>query len=215
MHGTIARKIGIFSTLGDVAIIGDMNSRVGSIQEKHHGINRDSRGEDLSRVEIVAPRNTRDVRVNTHCRKLLQLMTNYDMMLANGRICGDMAGNYTCCQRNGCSVVDMLIVQRYLLPIINYFKVLPFDWYSDHAVISKQLFLSRLDETDITAKLDSFCQTNFSDCQHAAVNFSEILSGVIKSIFRKTRCKQNRPHKSQRITKFKSQNVSLRNVKPN
>ena len=34
MHDTIAREIDIFSTLGDVAIIGDMNSRVGSIQEK-------------------------------------------------------------------------------------------------------------------------------------------------------------------------------------
>ena len=183
MHDTIAREIGIFSTLGDVAMIGDMNSRVGSIQEKHYGVDTDSRSDDLSRVKIVAPRNTHDIRVNTHGRKLVQLMTNYDMMLANGRICGDMAGNYTCCQRNGCSVVDMLIVQRDLLPIIDYFKVLAFDWYSDHAVTSasfsvditktletpkewvrcfsalqnwddetKQLFLSRLNERDITAK---------------------------------------------------------------
>ena len=136
-------------TLGDVAIIGDMNSRVGNIQEKHYGIDTDSRSDDLSRVEIVAPRNTRDIRVNTHGRKILQLMTNYDMMLANGHICGDMAGNYTRCQRNGCSVVDMLIVQRDLLPIIDYFKVLPFDWYSDHAVISASF------SVDITKTLET------------------------------------------------------------
>ena len=117
MHDTIAREIDIFSTLGDVAIIWDMNSCVCSIQEKHHGIDTDSRGENLSRVEIVAPRNTRDSRVNTHGRKLLQLMTNYDMMLPNGRICGDMAGHYTCCQRNGCSVVDILIMQRSLITL--------------------------------------------------------------------------------------------------
>ena len=158
------------------------------------------------------------------------------MMLANRRICGDMVGNYTCCQRNGCSVVDMLIVQRDLLPIIDYFKVLPFYWYSDHAVMSasfsiditntletprewvrdfsalqnwddeiKQLFISRLDERSITAKLDIFCQINFSDCQHAAVNFSEILGDVIKSMFRKTRCKQNRPPKSQKKQPFNYQ----------
>ena len=71
MHDTIAREIDIFSTLGDVAIIGNMNSRVGRIQEKHYGIDTDSRSEDMSRVEIVAPRNTRDIRVNTHGRKLL------------------------------------------------------------------------------------------------------------------------------------------------
>ena len=48
MHDTIAREIDIFSTLGEVAIIGDMNSRVGSIQEKHYGIDTDSRSDDLS-----------------------------------------------------------------------------------------------------------------------------------------------------------------------
>ena len=69
---------------------------------------------------------------------------------------------------------------------------------------TKQLFLSRLNERDITAKLD-ICQTNFSDCQHAAENFSEIPSGVIKSIFRETRCKQNRPRKSQRKQHFNYQ----------
>ena len=118
----------------------DLNSNTKVLQDVLHQLaeNEDLKNlsDDLSRVEIVAPRNTRDIRVNTHGRKLLQLITNYDMMLANGRICGDMVGNYTCCQRNCCSVVDMLIVQRDLLPIIGYFKVLPFDWYSDHAVIS-------------------------------------------------------------------------------
>ena len=66
----------------------------------------------------------------------LQIMTIYDMLLANGRIYGDMTSNYTCCQYNGGSVVNVFIAQRQLLPLISYFKVLPFDWYSDHAVIS-------------------------------------------------------------------------------
>ena len=71
------------------------------------------------------------------------------MKLANARICGDMAENYTSCQRNGCSVVDMLIVQRDLLPIIDYFRVLPFDWYRDHAVISASF------SVDITKPLET------------------------------------------------------------
>ena len=199
-----------------------MNSRVGSIQGKHyeHG---------LSEWGFVTGRNWRSPEHPWHsCQytweETFQSMTNYDMMLANRCICGDMAGNYTCCQRNGCSVVDMFIVQRDLLPIIDYFKVLPFYWYSDHAVISasfsvditnnletpsewvmcfsapqnwddetKHLFNSRLDKPDITATLDYFCQINFSDCQHAVVNFSEILSDVIKSIFRTTKSQRRQP----------------------
>ena len=63
-------------------------------------------------------------------------------------------------------------------------------------------YLSRLDERNIIAKLEMFCQTNFDDCHNATIIFSEIVSGVIKSIFRKTRFKQSRPPKSQRKQPF-------------
>ena len=61
---------------------------------------------------------------------------NSGMLFANVRIFGDLTGNYTCCQYNGSSVVDVFNAQRLLLPLISYFKVLPIDWYSNHAVIS-------------------------------------------------------------------------------
>ena len=135
-HDQLSNDIDIYSALGDVAIIGDLNSRVGLHQETHYDIDIDSQNGNLAQPAYVNPRNNSDLHVNTHGRKLLQIMTNYDMILANGRICGDMTGNYTCCQYNGSSVVDVFIAQRQLLPLISYFKVLPFDWYSDHAVIS-------------------------------------------------------------------------------
>ena len=52
---------------------------------------------------------------------------------------GDLTGKFTCCQWNGLSVVDMLIMQRSVLYRLNYFKVENFDWYSDHALISFSL----------------------------------------------------------------------------
>ena len=33
-------------------------------------------------------------------------------MVANGRVCGDSAGEFICCQWNGLSVVDMLIIDN-------------------------------------------------------------------------------------------------------
>ena len=58
---------------------------------------------------------------------------------ANGRTCGDLAGQYTCCRWNGMSAVDLLVVVRDLFHRINYFSVDSFDWFSDHALISFSL----------------------------------------------------------------------------
>ena len=220
-HDKLSNEIDIFSTMGDVAIIGDLNSRVGKQQEAHFNIDTDSNNADITKPVLVIPRNSYDSQVNAHGRKLLQIMTNHEMLLANGRICGDMAGNLTCCQYNGSSVVDALIAQRDLIPLINYFKVLPFDWYSDHAVISacfavtvntavavpdgwekvcncfqnwnedtKDKFLKKLSDPVIANKLNTFCETNFSCGNAAAEQFTVIMGGVIKSVFRRDRRKR-------------------------
>ena len=122
--------------MGDVAITDDLNSRVGKQQEAHFNIDTDSNNADITKPVLVTARNSYDSQVNAHGRNQIQIITNHDMLLTNGRICGDMAGNLTCCQYNASSVVDVLIAQRDLILLINYYKVLPFDWYSDHAVIS-------------------------------------------------------------------------------
>ena len=76
---------------------------------------------------------------NPRGHKLLNLLTNHDLLIANGRVCGDLRGKYTCNQRNGMSVVDLLILPEDILNRLNYFKVADFDWYSDHSYISADL----------------------------------------------------------------------------
>ena len=73
-------------------------------------------------------------------------MTNYDMLVTNGRVCGDLSGNYTCCQRKGSSVVDMFIAQKQIFSMINYFKVGKFDWFSDHTPVTVSLAVSFFDK---------------------------------------------------------------------
>ena len=143
-HDKFSNEIDNFSTMGDVAIIGDLNSGVGTHQEVHFNVNTDSNNADITKPVLVIPRNSYDLQVNAHKRKLLQIMTNHGMLFANGRICGDMAGNLTCCQYNCSSVVDVLIAQRDLIPLINYFAVLPFDRYS--VQIAKRTFKKYKDE---------------------------------------------------------------------
>ena len=128
-HDQLSNDIDIYSALGGVAVIGDLNSRCGLHQEIiHNDIDIDSRNGNRAQPAYLNLRNNSDLNVSRHGRKLLQIMTNYDMLLSNGRICGDMTGNYTCCQYNGSSVVDVSIAQRQSLPLISYFKVLSFDW---------------------------------------------------------------------------------------
>ena len=102
-------EIDQYSTQGSVAIIGDLNARIGVKNESRITLNID---QDISVPGLVSKselpsRNSEDITVNSRGRKLLNLKTNHDLLLANGRICGDLRGKHTCCQWNGSSVVDM------------------------------------------------------------------------------------------------------------
>ena len=135
-HGQLSCEIDKFSALGDVAIIGNLDSRVGSQQEAHYGVDTECHNTDIATQMYVNLRTSRELHTNAHGCKLLQLMANHDMLLANDRFSVDISGNFTCCHYNGSSVVDIFIVQRDRIPLLSYFNVKDFDWYSDHAVIS-------------------------------------------------------------------------------
>ena len=130
-----------YASLGHLAVIGDLNARVGTRQEtvmsaNEQGIN--STHGLVNKLEL-SKRNNEDNTVNARGQKLFDLATNYELFLANGRSCGDLTGKYTCCQWNGQSVVDVFMAQSDVLSRINYFKIGKFDWYSDHAPISVDL----------------------------------------------------------------------------
>ena len=54
-HDKLSNEIDIFSTMGDVAIIGDLNSRVGKQQEAHFNIDTDSNNADITKPVLVTP----------------------------------------------------------------------------------------------------------------------------------------------------------------
>ena len=136
MFDILNQDVGKYSTEGRIIILGDLNSRVGLKQENHYDIDLDSRINDPARPINVPYRFSEDIKVNSHGRKLLRLLSNYDLLIANGRTPGDLSGSYTCEQHNGSSVVDLCIAQRNLLSKIMYFKVDEFNWFSDHASTS-------------------------------------------------------------------------------
>ena len=91
----LRKELDWYTTIGDVAIIGDLNSRVGSIQERHIGFNMDPNAVEITSVDYAPPRRSFDKNVNAYGRKLLQILTDYDLMIINGRVWGDLTGRYT------------------------------------------------------------------------------------------------------------------------
>ena len=64
-------------------------------------------------------------------------MSEFNLLMANGSILGDIQGKFTCCAWNGMSTNDLFLFERKLSSRINYFKVNDsFDWFSDHKSVS-------------------------------------------------------------------------------
>ena len=219
VYEDIIKDIEHFTTMGNVALIGDLNSRLGISQERHYGVDYNDHVPDII-PEHTPRRSSKDKVVNANGRKLLQLLTNHDMLVANGRVCGDLNGNFTCRKYNGDSVVDMFITQSHIFGLIDYLYVAPFDWYSDHSYVSvsiqvnlvknqdqssdwakmvslfqnwncenKSKFCDLLCSPEVTSKLNVFCETQFASSNDAARVFTDIVSDVIARVFPKRKSK--------------------------
>ena len=83
--------------------MGDLNSRIGLRNEEHYDVKPDTRSLHLP---TVASQDTRKwpLEETPAINEQLQSYGCY-----NGRVCGDLAGEFAC-QWNGLSVVDMLII---------------------------------------------------------------------------------------------------------
>ena len=126
--------------IGEVILCGDFNSRIGP---KSGMLKNDSQKfiplPDECEIDEFKPRNSQDLKSNSHGTQFLKLVTHNQLTILNGRTLGDFEGKFTSIQHNGCSVIDYYAVTKKISPNVNYFKVLDFTPYSDHKPISMQL----------------------------------------------------------------------------
>ena len=208
----LSREIEHYSSLGEITLMRDLNSRIGLRNEEHYDVRPDTPGTDITRPLHVPTRASRDTRVNGYGRKLLQLMNTYNLMVTNGRVCGDLAGEFTCCQWHGLSVVDKLIIDQYYRDwIISKLKILtgivtmhlyPSHWkwrWWNHILCwepgtksfqvwndeTKQKFKQALQAPDIQSLLDDFTNCNHADANTATLKFTDILQLAIHKVFPK------------------------------
>ena len=130
---------------GDIILCGDFNARIGQ-----------NPGQIVENISDLIPlpddyipddltnRNSLDTNTNSYGKIFLNLIKNNQLIILNGRTLGDLSGNFTSIQKNGCSVIDYISVSTNLKPNIKYFKVLPFTEHSDHRPISTELRINQI-----------------------------------------------------------------------
>ena len=74
-----------------------------------------------------------DTGSNAYGRRFLEVCKSTPLRILNGRVLGDLCGNYTCMTSQGRSVVDYAALTPALLCKVDYFKVEDFTPFSDHA----------------------------------------------------------------------------------
>ena len=131
-----------FSSIGNIIIKGDFNSRTGSTTNKvtHEAPVIDSLCPNEARIENwIETRASSDTKSNAYGSKLLQLCKNFNLRIVNGSITGDRTGAFTCHTRRGSSIVDYFICDYSIYNLVSTMEVLPPQYSSVHSPISMSL----------------------------------------------------------------------------
>ena len=121
--------------LGEILLLGDLNARIGPVnpvfEDEVHETEYLTEGKPASHPE-PKERASKDVVVNSRGRLLLDFLSCSGLQVLNGRVLGDVFGEYTSVNYNGCSVVDYMTVTATLIDKVEHFKVLDLTKFSDH-----------------------------------------------------------------------------------
>ena len=122
------------NNLGEIILVGDFNARTHDLNfewqdnaENNPALTRCMRShpDNFSRV-------SRDSVVNARGKLLIDFMACSNLSILNGNMVGDIFGEFTCHNYNGCSVVDYMSVTQTLYHSVSKFEVLDLTPYSDH-----------------------------------------------------------------------------------
>ena len=153
----LEREMLKYSEKGKIILMGDFNARTGEMNEENFG---DKFDDNIFVIEDtcndIQKRKSDDKIISATGKKVLELCTNANLRILNGRVLGDLCGRITCHQWNGCSVVDYGIVDRELLTYVDWFRVHEFNGlFSNHCKISMSIGLNHSTEVN-TITLNPF-----------------------------------------------------------
>ncbi|XP_044741098.1 uncharacterized protein LOC123302291 [Chrysoperla carnea] len=93
----------------ELIIVGDMNGRIGEIQERDHE-NEAKYSNVVNNFNInLENRRNKDKEINEYGEKIIQVCKDLDMVILNSRCKGNKEGEYTFVSENGKSAIDLVI----------------------------------------------------------------------------------------------------------
>ena len=126
-----------YSTKGAYFVLGDLNSRVGTLIDytKDDNLDKFINNDKCSCSNDIPHRASMDTIVNNFGRRLLSMCKSTDLLILNGRKQGDIKGKFTFCNQMGHSVIDYMLTKYEYYNVVTDFKVLEVNEFSDHAPI--------------------------------------------------------------------------------
>ena len=138
----IEEDVAHYSTHRYVMVMGDMNSRIGTLldfieNDDIHNSIRDILEEVLEydNDSIMPMRRTEDDFTNSFGRQLINLCKSTGLRVCNGRMSGDHNGKITFFNHLGSSLIDYALVDRMMFEKVKDFMVLDFNEWSDNSPI--------------------------------------------------------------------------------
>ena len=122
------------NNLGEIILVGDFNARTHDMnfEWQDDTVNDPALATCMRSHPEVCSRVSRDSVVNARGKLLIDFMAGSNLSILNGNMVGDIFGEFTCHNYNGCSVVDYMSVTQTLFQSVSKFEVLDLTPYSDH-----------------------------------------------------------------------------------
>ena len=139
-------KITELRTGGQLLVLGDLNARTGNLCDLYDSTSLSNNNyspdffyidsfitpDDLISNNLSELRKNKDVKTNDYGQKLVNLCKTSGLVICNGRVNGDLDGNFTYVDKKGNSTIDYALVSRELLCNVDSFSVHAPTVFSDH-----------------------------------------------------------------------------------
>jgi exonuclease III len=180
--------------LGEVIMVGDFNARTNDLNFEWEESNSDSSPEPTMFMRSHPEKTCRiskDSVTNTRGKLLIDFMACSNMTIINGNMVGDIFGEFTCHNYNGCSVVDYVSTTQGLFQLVSRFEVMDLTSHSDHKpckcvvktkndFISPDWILNTLEDTQTKFKWDH--EQNATRTQFVKAQANETIKNKIDAL---------------------------------
>ena len=164
------------NNFGETILVGDFNARTRDFNHEFH--QPEEFTQNTRSYPVISNRNSRDSVLNARGKLLVDFLACADMTILNGNMLGDIFGDFTCHNYNGCSLVDYISATQKIYHMIVSLEVLELTSFSDHkpcrcvlrtrnAFISPDVIMGQLENAPTKYKWDTENRATYTQFKNA------------------------------------------------